>query len=379
MSKITDAELERLRSRIGSTAGARDEPYLTEVTRDSIRHWAWGTGDRNPLYLDKAYAQSAGHADVVGPPAMLYAFSRHSVGFRGGLPGVHSVFGGSHWKWHKRLTPGMQITPASTLTALDEMPSKFAGRMFKQLGTTRFDDGNGPVAEVESWTLRFERSAARERNPEKQSAAKNDAAAPGAESSERASLSAEVIAQITEEYRKEAATAGRGSDWAAVEVGGEIPSLIRGPYSSTCAVAFEMAWGGAYVLSHGYWYEFLSKHPGASLRSEEGVPETAESVHWDARAAKRAGVASSYDLGPERVAWLATLLTNWAGPRGFLSELYCEVRGFNVAGNLMRCNGRVMEKQQGDGKGIVRVDVEAVDAKGKVTAFGWGKVEFPLD
>lgn len=371
MSRITDAELDRLRRRIGSSVNPREAPYLTEVTRDAIRHWAWGTGDRNPLYLDKGFAREAEYADVIGPPAMLYAFSRNSVGYRGGLPGVHSVFGGSHWKWHRPLARGMQIETNSVFTRLDEMEGKFAGRMFKQVGTTTFDDAEGPVAQVESWALRFERGAARERNaPPKPASAPVPAEEPTAHR-----WSSEAIAAVVEAYRSEAQTAGRVPDPAQAPVGTEIPSIVRGPYSSTCAVAFEQAWGGSFIWSHGYWYDFFSRHPGASLRNEEGVPEAAESVHWDARAARRAGVAGSYDFGPERVAWLATLVTNWAGPRGFLSELHCEVRGFNLSGNLTRLSGRIT---QSDGREGVRLELQAVDDAGKVTASGWARVVFKL-
>lgn len=369
MSKITDDEIERLKSRLGSLVNPREEPYLTEVTRDAIRHWAWGTGDRNPLYLDHDYARAAGHADVIGPPAMLYAFSRNSVGYRGGLPGVHSAFGGSWWKWHMPLTIGTSISAKTIFTELKNMPSRFAGRMLKQVAQTRFNDQEDrPVAEVESWGLRFERAAARERNP-----AAEKPAAP-----EASKITAERIEEIVEAYRAEASTAKQTPAWSSIEAGAEIPSIIRGPYSSTCAVAFEQAWGGSYVWAHGYWYEFYSRHPGASMRNEQGVPEAAEAVHWDARAAKRAGVAGAYDFGPERVAWMATLLTNWAGPRAFLSELYCEVRRFNVSGNLTRCTGRVQSKEEREGRGHVRVELQAVDLRGDVTASGWAKLEFAL-
>ena len=372
MSQITEKEIERLRLRLGTQVKSREEPYLTEVTRDAIRHWAWATGDRNPLYLDKAYAQAAGHPDVIAPPAMLYAFSRNSVGYRGGLPGVHSAFGGSWWKWHSALTAGMEISTATTFTELEDMPSRFAGRMLKQVAQTRFIDQEARVvAEAESWTLRFERSAARERNP--------DAQRP--ETSETPKFTAERIAEITEAYRQEAATVTTITmvpDWHTVAVGSSIPSIIRGPYSSTCAVAFEQAWGGSYIWAHGYWYDFLSRHPGASMRNEEGVPEAAEAVHWDARAARRAGVASSYDFGPERVAWMATLVTNWLGTRGFMSELYCEVRKFNVSGNITQCTGRVQSKEEKDGRGCVRLELEATDLKGDITASGWAKVQLEL-
>jgi hypothetical protein len=74
--RVTDAELARVRSLIGKRVEIKDPPYLTEVTRDAVRHWAWAIGDRNPLYLDEAYAKASRHEGLIAPPTMLYAFSR---------------------------------------------------------------------------------------------------------------------------------------------------------------------------------------------------------------------------------------------------------------------------------------------------------------
>lgn len=42
-----------------------------EVAREKIRDFALAIGDPNPLYLDPAAAQAAGHPDVVAPPTFL--------------------------------------------------------------------------------------------------------------------------------------------------------------------------------------------------------------------------------------------------------------------------------------------------------------------
>ncbi len=83
----------------------------------------------------------------------------------------------------------------------------------------------------------------------------------------------------------------------------------------------------------------------------------------------------AYDYGPERVAWVAVLLTNWIGDEGFLSELYCEVRRFNLIGDLTCCRGKVVSKDEREGK--VKLDVECVDQRGDQTASGWAIVTLP--
>ena len=42
-----------------------------EVAREKIRDFALAIGDHNPVYLDPAAAQAAGHPDVVAPPTFL--------------------------------------------------------------------------------------------------------------------------------------------------------------------------------------------------------------------------------------------------------------------------------------------------------------------
>ncbi len=48
----------------------------TEVCEYLIRHWCEALEDGNPLYLDRGFARSKGHSDIVAPPWMVYTFSK---------------------------------------------------------------------------------------------------------------------------------------------------------------------------------------------------------------------------------------------------------------------------------------------------------------
>src|SRR5690606_6771690 len=95
--------------------------------------------------------------------------------------------------------------------------------------------------------------------------------------------------------------------------------------------------------------------------------------------ARLAGVPEAYDYGPERISWLSTLLTNWAGDHGFLQELYCEIRGFNLIGDISRGHGTLVEKSAQDpsGFGQVRLNVWIENQRGDQTAKGWAIVSVP--
>ena len=362
----SEAELERVRAKIGHIVTINEPPHLTEATRDSVRHWAHATGDRNPLYLDEAHAKRSRHGGLIAPPCQLYAYSRISIGYRGGLPGVHSFFAGSHWKWHEAVRVGEQITPEVTFKDLEELPSKFAGRMFKQISLIRYLNGEGrELARADSWGMRVERVKAREKGKYK--------ALKVAEP-----YTVDQLAEIAALYAQERCRGVQTLYFEDVAVGDTPPQIIRGPYTATIAVAFEQAWGGLFIKAHGYWFDYLRRHPAAGIANAYNVPEPPEAVHWDTQLARSVGVPEAYDYGPERVAWLATMLTNWIGDDGHLAELYCEIRRFNLVGDLTYCRGTVESRSERDAaSGEVRVKLEAVDQRGDMNALGWAVVVLP--
>jgi acyl dehydratase len=367
-SPINEEELARLRSRIGEVVEIEEYPYLTEVTRDAVRHWALATGDRNQLYFDDEFASRSSFGRIVAPPCLPYAFSRLSIGYRGGLPGVHSMFGGSHWRWFKPAAVGTRVRHETRFEDLIELQGRFAGRMFRQVSVTRFwlDEDKDAFAEVRGWGMRVERGAARERRKYAGLA--------------RVDYTADLFNTIAAEYRKEYV---RGNDflyWDDVRVGERTPTIVRGPYTATTAVAFEQAWGGLFIHAHGYWFDFLRQHPAAGLANSRGIPEPPEAVHWDSELARSVGVPDAYDYGPERISWMATMLTNWIGNHGFLQELYCEIRGFNLLGDVTHCRGEVEEcvMPVAMSEGKVRLKVWAENQRGDTTAKGWAIVRLPM-
>lgn len=364
--RASDDELARLRAKIGQKVTINEPPHLTEVTRDSVRHWAHATGDRNRLYLDEPYARASRHGSLLAPPCQLYAYSRISIGYRGGLPGVHSFFAGSHWRWHEPIRVGERIDTEVTFKDLVELPSKFAGRMFKQVSDVRFVNGEGrELAQAESWGMRVERVAAREKGKYKKLAL--------AQPYTRGQL--DDIAAL---YAQEKCRGSTTLYFEDVAAGDAVPQIVRGPYTATTAVAFEQAWGGLFIKAHGYWFDYLRRHPAAGIANAYNIPEPPEAVHWDTQLARSVGVPEAYDYGPERIAWLATMLTNWIGDDGFLAELYCEVRRFNLVGDLTYCRGKVVSTKARDARsGEVKVEIQAVDQRGDMNASGWAVVVLP--
>jgi acyl dehydratase len=349
-----------LRSRIGETMTVGGDPYLTEATPDAARHWADALGDRNPLWRDADYARSFGYDSTLAPPTMLYAFSKLSIGYRGGLPGVHSFFGGTNWSWDQPIARGTSIDVEVIFKDLIEHKSSFAEVSFQQISDISYRDQHGRViATAEAWGMRTSRRKAKERDSYGMV--------------EPATYSRSEIAAIGERYASEEIMREPRSG-VSLAVGTEIPEIIRGPYTVTTAIAFEQAWGGLFIRAHGDWYEFIAEHPAAAIYNELGIPEPPEAVHWDGGFARKAGVPQPYDYGPERLSWIGVALTNWMGPLGLLRRLDVQVRKFNLVGDLTTCRGVVTSVADHADGWLVGLDVSAANQRAEKTAFGTAEV-----
>ncbi|MFT5176470.1 MAG: acyl dehydratase, partial [Gammaproteobacteria bacterium] len=341
---ITDAALDALRAKIGQVFSSSHTPYLTQTSSDSVRHWAEGIGDMNPLWVNEDKGKNNPWGKPLATPTILYAFDKLAIGYRGGLPGIHSMFGGSDWRWLRPIAWGEKIHAVVTFKGLIEHPSRFAGRSFQQISEIRFNTDQGEtIAIADAWGFRTERNAAAKKGKYAKVAV--------------TSYTAAELQAITERYEREYI---RGADTLYVEditVDEEVPAIIRGPYTVTTAVAFELGWGGLFIKAHGQAMDYYRRHPKAGIINEFGVPEPPEAVHWDSDLARRVGVPAAYDYGPERIAWVGTLLTNWIGDAGFLERLNVQVRNHNIIGDLTTCEARVTDVDNKDGKGIVSLDV----------------------
>src|SRR6516225_2987730 len=150
--KITEEGLDALRQRIGVKIGQTAEPWCHEATRDNIRHYAHGIGDDNPLWCVPEYAKKTKFGDVIALPSFLFTTSRIISGYVGGLPGIHAMWSGSDWHWHKTVNRNDEITTEAWLKDLILHDTKFAGRAVQQIYHVDFFNQKGDlVAGADSW------------------------------------------------------------------------------------------------------------------------------------------------------------------------------------------------------------------------------------
>ena len=348
--RITAAALADLRARIGQPV-RRPEPYIEVATHDAVRHWTAGIGDRNPFWLEAG----------VAPPTMLFALDRVVSGYVGGLPGVHAMYGGTDFRWQRPIRIGDRVVGESVLLDLVEKPSRFAQRAIQQIYRTTFQNQrNEVVGLADSWCFRTERDTARER-------AKYGTL-------EAARYTAEEIDAIARAYKAEEIRGASLRRVQDVRAGDALPAVVKGPLTITSVIAFIQGWGSLYIRGHGLAFELFERHPALGIPNTFGVPEPPERVHWDEGLAHAVGVPGAYDYGPERVAWLGHLVTNWMGNDGSLRRLNVQVLRHNLIGDTTWCRGQVAGTRE---DGVVELALRAENQRGETTAVGTAEVLLP--
>ncbi len=365
---ITERGLEDLRSRIGVRIEDTLEPWCYEATRDNIRHYAHGIGDDNPLWCDPAYAATTAHKGIIAPPSFLFACDRIISGYVGGLPGVHAMWAGADFTWHKPIRRNDELHTEAWLKELIPHETRFSGLAIQQIYHVNFyNQQNELICEADSWCFRTDRDIARERGT-KYDAVK--AARPKVYSD------AELV-EIYRHYAQEEVRGNRPRYFEDVKVGDKIPTIVKGPMTVTGFIAYAQGWGGLYIRANKLNWRQIHKHPGLGIKNRFGIPDCPERVHWESEFAATVGAPEAYDYGPERFSWLTHHLTNWMGDDGFLRQAKAQIRRHNPVGDVLYINGSVTGKRQADGENIIDIEQHAENQDGELSIFGTAQIRLP--
>ena len=353
--RITDEAIAAAKAMIGLRLRP-EGPYLQDVTIDTIRNFCNGVGDLNPLYRDSEYGRNSRYANVIASPMLPMAYGWLGR-TRWGLPGVHGFYAGNDWELFRNLRPGDRIGAEERVVAVDERQSEFSGRLVIQYVEANFvNQRDDLIARVLGWCTRHERKAARDKGKYKDV--------------KKHEYTAEELTAIDKAVlEEEKHICGRNIRyWEDVEEGQELTPIARGPLSMMDTMGFLVGCGRGHT--HGVLLKGAVRHPGHFFRNPEaggGVEYTGIGHHRES-VAKEVGVPGTYDYGPQRSAWLATLVTNWMGDAGFLKRIKTELRRFNTMGDTTWCKGKVTKKYKQEGYALVDLEIWAENQRGEMTA-----------
>jgi len=336
------------------------EPWNTEASADAIRHFAYGTDDGNPLWLDPDYAAKSRFGKLAAPPAFLVSVLYPILhGAAMDVP-LSSLIGGLEFEWFLPIFAGDRLRARAVQTDMYEKKSKSGRRLvFVISETTYWNQDDAVVAKAIGTMIR--------------------ATQVGTELLSDQPIhhcSSKELEDIDGAMKAEKSTGNEPLYWEDVSVGEEIPAMVRGPLTIGDMVCWNAGLGPSYKAGRLGYLDLLKAPHGAVRNPITGWSVKFSQQHEDFNLAAQRGMAGPFDNGVMRFAWVSPLVTNWMGEGGFLRKLYVQVRTPNIYGDVTWYRGKVVGKVP-DGEPVVKVEITGVNQAGETTTQGSAEVVLP--
>ena len=337
----------------------RQEYFNTQVTRDSIRHFVDGIGDINPLFRDRNYARTTKYGRLVAPPAFLetITYSQHPENVPRGIEGFLAGF---DWEYYRPVLEGDEYAAEVTYPYdVQVKPSRFAGQLVVITEKGHLIGLDGRIAATyQSWVIFMEAGKSKDRGT---AHALNNLPKYSRE-------------EIDDIYRHQDKEAPRGKEpryWEDVEVGEELPPVVRGPYTLSEKFAWFVGKGNPpSCVSDRLFRLIAARHHENQGRYDPGLNIYIRPSMFDVNTLADRGIPRIHDAGAQRNAWRNMVLTNWMGDEGFLWKSKAEVRGFNLEGDVTWCKGNVSKKYIQNGRYCVDINCWCENQKREITMPG---------
>jgi acyl dehydratase len=366
--RITDEAIEAYRRRLGIPVRTRVRPHNEVATRDSIRHFAHGIGDDNPLYCDEAYATAGPWGGIIAPPMFAMSMGipaevewtdaqREAMSGGDPLAGVGQYLCGERWLFARPIRPGLSFVKSTALQSVEKKKSEFGGgrgALLSHRHVHRTADGTPYVVNDRDF-YHAERDAT--------------AKAGKYRDIERTVYTPQAIAEIDAAYAAEEVRGAEPRYFEEVTIGDTLGPMVKGPMTVTDIISYHIGWGwgmfgvGALKLAHRNRTRIPKFYPV----NEYGVPDPAQRCHWDDTWAQELGQPMAYDYASMRMNWFANLATNWIGDAGWLWRFSGATTKFNYVGDTHWLTGRVTALRETDRTAEADIAMEGVNQRGAVT------------
>lgn len=315
----------------------RIEQWNQEATLDTIRHYAWGIGDNNPLYCDEDYAARGRFGSIVAPPSFLHSVYSGDIGL--GLKGIQPVHAGYKWEYFHPLRRGDRIRVDARVGPTKVLSGRHCPKFIMQTTQSEFYRHDGElVARSECGTFRIPRAQAD--------------GGLSYEPREPRGYTAEELDEIRLEAVAEHRQGPEHRYWEDVSVGDQLPRLVKGPIDLMTMLAYYAGRAGSPGMKgvemkwlYSTWArtapERLPNNYDTSF-FEELVQPSLGHVRDDV--ARQVGMRGAYANGGQRASWLSHLVTNWMGDHGDLCKLEIRLKRPDVFGDTVHCVGEVTAK-----------------------------------
>lgn len=375
--KLTDEDIRRARAAIGYDKALKQRELYTTAHPDALRNWAYGAGDDNPLYTEENYGAltrwggqighgtQVGHikTPMLGDPIPDEIKKKTKSVFRG----IHAYVSGGAWHWYRPLYAGDRIFCFRGLESIEEKQSSFAGRSVIQTDRDVCINQHGQVVGVyRILQVLAERKTARKKG-------KYAAIEP-------AMYTDEDYEKIDSIYSQEQRRGAENRYFEDVQIGDELPPMVKGPLTVTEVIAFHA--GGYGFVPYGLkssrlGYQNRKRIAPFYIKNENGVWDVAQRLHWDSEWAKGIGNPMAYDYGVMRQAWMYHMVSDWGGDNAFIEFMEDSIRKFNYMGDTQFLTGKVVEKREESGRYLVDLEISMENQRDTQTAYGRTTVALP--
>ncbi len=354
-------------------------PFNTEAHPDSMRHYAHGFGDPNPLFSDPAYGNATRWGSMIAAPLYLTTLKASDAGpmpedvrtnSKGAFAGMGAYYGGSTWEFYQPIQPGDSVRVDERLIDVQEQDSASYGQPVIRADTkaSYFRRSDGVAVADHTWRFfHVERSA---RHGSSSHSHNGDAHA-----------TTYTPAEIDELERAILSERPRGSNplsVAAISIGDTIPGVTKGPMRVSDVLSWRIGngpgstgWGAFRLMSMT-----RERIPAFFTRNPVGAWDIVQRLHWENEWAAQVGQPRPFDEGPMREAWLAHAVTDWMGDDAQLLRLDTRLSGFNYVGDVTRISGRVTDVNQ---LGIVQLSLSGVNQGGQETCSAQAVVQLSAE
>jgi acyl dehydratase len=375
--QLTDNDIERAKLLIGVDLAVRHQEYVGTAQVDSIRNFAAGVGNDNPLHRDPAYAAGTRWGSVIAPAMMAGIIN---VPLKGDpLPddlkkntkslfrGIHVFVSGGEWEFFNPIFPGDTLYSFKGEESISVNPSEFAGRNVIQVSReVKFNQRQQVVGIYKTLRVLTERKTAAKKG-------KYSAIEPQ-------TYTEEDIARIDDIYAAEKVRGAEKRWFEDVQIGDSLGTMAKGPLTVTDVVCFHAGGYGfvPYAPTVGRMaFKNRQRIAPFYVKNEYGIPDVAQRLHWDPKWAQAIGNPMAYDYGVMRENYIFHYLSDWCGDDGWVSQQYDEIRKFNYMGDTQIITGEVTGKREEGSRRYVDVAFRMTNQRQEVTLLGRASILLP--
>ena len=326
------------------------------VTEDLIRHFADACGDPNPFWRDPTYAGGTRWGGIIAPPLYETCIAFGSAfGGRLRVPGIARLAGGSKHIYNLPIRPGdvfsvYDMYDGFTEKQVHDKPY----RMFIESVPRYYVNQRNEVAAIEVHRNIYMATPPAKRGKKKENKMYQDKTRHLCTPEELDLIHQSYEDTLSGKYR-------RGAEpryWEDVNVGDELPLVMRGPVDVTdsCARTTVSCYRYAYAIKWACMRNHLSTHP---IDPETGEYILRRDWHYTDHAAQLVGYPMANSAGIQNEMMLVQAVTDWMGDDAFVKAVDSQDRKMVFYGDITYVKGTVQKKYV-DENGLNLIDILVV-------------------